>query len=60
MIIELDGGTIAGRASADRGDAERIEVVAPLWIRNGQIGSDATGGGGGDPNRGILRGSRTQ
>jgi Collagen triple helix repeat (20 copies) len=45
IVHEVDSGTVVGRFSPARGPAERIEVVHPLWIRDGTLGSDATGGG---------------
>ena len=50
IVIEADEGTLIGRSSPARGPAERILVEDPLWLRDGVLGSDATGGGEkGDP-----------
>ena len=50
IVLEADEGTLVGRSSPARGPAERIFVADPLWMRDGVLGSDATGGGEkGDP-----------
>lgn len=50
ILLEADEGTLVGRTDPARGPAQRIEVEAPLWMRDGVLGTDATGGGEkGDP-----------
>jgi hypothetical protein len=45
IILEADEGTLIGRSDPARGPAQRIEIEPPLWLRDGRLGTDATGGG---------------
>ena len=47
IVVEIDQDTLVGRTDPERGPAQSITVEAPLWLRDGTLGTDATGTGGG-------------
>ena len=50
IVIETDENTVLGRTDPARGPVQGLSVEAPLWMRDGKLGTDAVGGGEkGDP-----------